>query len=719
MIYISKGLLTNKLELVANENDFEWLTNYIPEVIKTTVDIKAYKKKANNFIAGEMIELKRNDDNLVNKTLICLDYDDIELTASEFKKIICEKLKGVSYYLYATISYTKENPRYRLVIDLDRSVNKKENKNVVNAIGIHIGLQIDLASATYSQLAGLPICTTGNLNTYDRVLSIERPLIVDEWLTEDNKKRDKPQLVEKLKPRSTTAIMNGYIEREQDNLKDYGHWISAITCLAKSVQIGEISQEYAEKYASLLGLENEDWQESSIRKLQAEIMNPNLKTTYTFMSKFSKLNDVTQIMGTYECSQMMLKKYSFVIIGNEENAPLFVYKGNDEGIYTSNYLYIQKLIYAEEQRYTERQVNDVIFKIKMNAPIRKAENNRFLIPVNNGVFNLKTKFTPDKMFLSKVSTNYVHKPLKPKWNFDKWLSEIACFDSQVEELLWQLINETLNGNYTRGKYFILYGSGANAKGTFQQLLINLIGEDNVSNLKLEQIGERFMASNLVGKTTNIGDDINSNYIEDNTLVQSITTGDRIMIEAKGKAAYPVTLKCALVFSANNIPKFRNKTNGTYRRMILIPFLADFSGQKEDKSIKDEKLNQKDVLEYVLNRALNIDFDKYINPNVVRQALEDYKIENDPVLEFYETCWKGIVTSTRIPVFTAYSEYRYFCQNSGYKPTTQIKFSKSLMHIIGKKWSKKRTRLSGYYKEKFYPEPDPSIVHQCFVYEDVT
>ncbi|MDS7999104.1 DNA primase, partial [Streptococcus pneumoniae] len=59
--------------------------------------------------------------------------------------------------------------------------------------------------------------------------------------------------------------------------------------------------------------------------------------------------------------------------------------------------------------------------------------------------------------------------------FDDWLNSIACNDSELVTLFWQIILEAINSNHTRNKFAIFYGDGNNGKGTFQRFLINLIG----------------------------------------------------------------------------------------------------------------------------------------------------------------------------------------------------------------------------------------------------
>lgn len=420
------------------------------------------------------------------------------------------------------------------------------------------------------------------------------------------------------------------------------------------------------------------------------------------------------------CAQILLTNHKFIMIGNDSKAPLGLYLGDNEGIYTTDLFHIQKLVYKEEKKYTEKQVNDVIFKIKMQCTNKEQTNDPQLVPVKNGVYNLKTRtlepFSSNWIFTNKVATDWVDNAPNPDWDVDSWFDSIACGDKEVVTLLWQLINECLNGNYTRGKYFILIGDGNAGKGTFQKMLIHLIGKENISNLRMEQISERFSPSSLVGKVANIGDDISSDFIKNNENVQSIATGDSLVVEEKGKQAYSVTLKCAMVFSANVIPKVQNKTLGTYRRMTIIPFNANFNGEVEDRSIKNEKLKRQDVREYILYKALQQDFDKFIEPKAVIHLMNEYKEMNDPLLEFYKDIFMESTDATieRLPTGYVYQLYKDFCFNGNYKPKALRSFVMEFLKMLDGRYEKKKARpkedfLINDYYVKLYDKPV-----QCFV-----
>lgn len=723
-IYETTGIINKRYKNIkTNMTDFNYLLQVKPQVERGEI-AEVKKSKAKYFLSGELLDNTRKDENMINKSLLVLDYDNIPISVEEFKKAIHDKLSDYNYFLYPTISHTVENPRYRLILEPTRAFVASESKRLISRLTSLIGLPCDKASETYSQHMGLPIIVNGSLEQYEKEIVVNqgKPYPIDALLQvveiEEMEQLDKPKnKVKALNPKSTYATMQAFCMREESNLQEYSYYINCILVLAKSVQQGEISKENGIRYAEMLALDNEEWKKSSLEDIEREISNSNLKTDVTFMQRFSKNGEQDPILDTLECATQLLAEKYFLVIGTDDDAPLYVYD-EKKGVYTNSSFYMQKIAYEKENRYNEYNIRDVLFKIKMKCERKRAENNRYLIPVANGIYDLKQHkllpFSPDYTFTNSITTSYVENALKPSnFDVDKWLLSIADNDEDIVKLLWQVIAECLNGNYTRGKFFILTGSGNNGKGTFQQLLINLIGEENVSSLKWKKITERFSPYGMVGKTLNIGDDIEGTYIEDNSVIQSIVTGDTITVEQKGKDPFSTRLKLSLVFSANEIPKVRNKTNGLYRRMTIIPFNADFNGQVQDRSIKDEKINDSEVLEYVLNKALQLEFTNFIEPEAVKEKLEDYKQSNDPILEFYTTYLKEADTD-RFPIPFIYQHYKIFCDENGFKPVSNRNFTTSMGEYLGKGWTKAKARVTDEFQNSVYCSETNSLLNSGYM-----
>lgn len=201
----------------------------------------------------------------------------------------------------------------------------------------------------------------------------------------------------------------------------------------------------------------------------------------------------------------------------------------------------------------------------------------------------------------------------------------------------------------------------------KRLLINLIGESNVSALKPAQFSDKFNLETLVGKVCNIGDEAPNEYLRNPSDLMSITSGDTVLVNPKGRPAFEATFKLFNIFSGNYIPNGGNKTKGWYRRIMIVPFNADFNGQIEKPWIKNEFLADKDVLEYVLYKTVNQEpFTQFIEPKVVKDLLEQYQEDNDYLLDFIKNEYipNGWHELDVVPVFIATRKLKNYAEDMG-------------------------------------------------------
>ena len=179
MLHIVQGLTNPKMKPVKTElSDFEALIRFKTIQIKPeqknqmvsmrngTTETLAKATLCWYFIAGELLNEKRSNANLVNRSLLILDYDDVKTDIQNAKKIIHDAISEYAYFLYPSTSYTQEKPKFRLVVDAERNMNKGEYQATVKALGELIGLPYDdVSHATWSQLMGCPI--TDNISEFD------------------------------------------------------------------------------------------------------------------------------------------------------------------------------------------------------------------------------------------------------------------------------------------------------------------------------------------------------------------------------------------------------------------------------------------------------------------------------------------------------------------------------------------------------------------------
>lgn len=238
-------------------------------------------------------------------------------------------------------------------------------------------------------------------------------------------------------------------------------------------------------------------------------------------------------------------------------------------------------------------------------------------------------------------------------------------DQELYNLAIQIIKASITGR-TLKNIFWLYGEGGTGKGTFQQLLINLVGMDNVASLKMTEFDKsRFSTSILLGKTLVIGDDVQKDaVIRDTSNMFSLATGDIMTIEDKGKRPYSLRLNMTIVQSSNGLPRMNGDREAIDRRFKILPFTKVFKG-KPNKAIKDYYINKKEVLEYFTRLALETPTED-ITPEKSKEILREYHEDNNPVVAFVSSFFTEDLTSEFLPNSFVFHNWKGFTEYYGVK-----------------------------------------------------
>lgn len=325
------------------------------------------------------------------------------------------------------------------------------------------------------------------------------------------------------------------------------------------------------------------------------------------------------------------------------------------------------------------------------------------IAFRNGIYNIVERtlqpFSPEIVVTNKIDHDY--NPAAECELVDRTLEKLACGDSEIVQLLCEAVGYTFYRRNELRKAFMLTGEKKNGKSTFLAMVKTLLGDDNTAALDLEELNLQFSPASLFGKLANIGDDISDEFIKNPARFKKIVSGDRIRGEFKGKNEFFFDPYCKLFFSANNIPRIKDKSGAVIDRLIIIPFNATFSKDDPDYDpyIK-YKLIQEDAIERLIVLALEgldrvLQNQCFTTSGKAQKELEEYEINNNPILLFFaENGVEQIVNHSTSGVYMRYSE---FCIANSFQAMSQIEFSKQAkkhygLDIVTKSIKGKKTRI---------------------------
>lgn len=359
---------------------------------------------------------------------------------------------------------------------------------------------------------------------------------------------------------------------------------------------------------------------------------------------------------------------------------LHVYK---DGVYVPGEREIESRMIAEIPNLTRARRAEVLSYLDILVGGNVARSPAEFIAFENGVYNVITgafePFSPEYVITNRIRFSY--NPNAYSELMDNTLNKLACCDPSVRALLEECIGYCFYARNELGKAFILLGDGSNGKSTFIDFIKTLLGDENVSSLDMKELGERFKSAELFGKLANLGDDIADDFIADPSTFKKLVTGDRINAERKGADPFEFNNYAKLFFSANNIPRIKDRTGAVQRRLVIIPFDAHFSKDDPDYSpyIKYD-LRQPECMEYLIKLGLEglrrvLQNQCFTESVKVEKELKEYELTNNPVVGFLDEVDEDSIVNE--PTKAVYRRYTEFCLANSLQPMSNIEFSKTV------------------------------------------
>ena len=402
----------------------------------------------------------------------------------------------------------------------------------------------------------------------------------------------------------------------------------------------------------------------------------------------------------FKGSTFLFDKFATYLKNNNHivkiNNQLHIYK---DGIYVSGAGEIEgamiKLISNLKRAWRSEVLSYLEIMIEENT---KATNPN-IIAFSNGLYNIRDgsfkEFTPDVVITNKIPWPY--NPAAHDDLLDHTLNRLACDDPEVRALLEEMVGYCMYRRNELGKAFILIGDKSNGKSTFLHVVKNMLGDSNIASLDLKELGDRFKTAELFGKLANIGDDIGDEFIANASVFKKLVTGDRVNVERKGQDPFEFNNYAKFLFSANNIPRMKDKTGAVQRRLVIVPFDAKFTPNDPDfrPFIKDE-LCEQDSMEYLIVLGLKalksvLGKAQFTTSKRVQGQLDEYEENNNPIIGFInEVGVDGIENEATDSVYRRYKEY---CIANNFQALSKIEFSRQITKRCGfttvPKWIRNR------------------------------
>lgn len=320
-------------------------------------------------------------------------------------------------------------------------------------------------------------------------------------------------------------------------------------------------------------------------------------------------------------------------------------------------------------------------------PTPESNKDKVLINLLNGTFEISpqgTKLRPfDHSDFITYQLPFKYDPKAKAPLFEAYLNRVLP-DPERQMVLAEFLGYVFikHGSNTlkEEKALILYGTGANGKSVFFEVVNSLLGNDNVSSYSLQSLtnDNGYFRAKLANKLVNYASEINGKL--EASIFKQLVSGEPV--EARLPYGQPFILKqyAKLIFNCNELPKDVEHTNAYFRRFLIIPFDVTIPQSEQDKTLHTKIIDKElsGVFNWVL-QGLNrlIEQKRFSDCDAAKKAVELYRIESDSVQMFlneneYKPSYKN-----EMPLKDIFREYQSYCIESGFKQCSLRTFAERL------------------------------------------
>ena len=220
------------------------------------------------------------------------------------------------------------------------------------------------------------------------------------------------------------------------------------------------------------------------------------------------------------------------------------------------------------------------------------------VDLRDGSFMEHFKFDENPyLSLIQIPIYYDKEALCPTIN--KFLIDVFGVDRVA--FIYEILAYLLYRSNKLQKAFIFFGEAASGKTSFIEMLRSFLGYNNIQDVSIQKINQRFQMGNLRNKMANIYDDLPIKKIGYIQNFKQIVTNNTLTSELKGiQDLVTWSNFCKQVYTTNDLPEVGEKTGDDFwRRIILIHCTNFFDNGTRDFNIV-EKITNLDELSGLLN-----------------------------------------------------------------------------------------------------------------------
>jgi putative DNA primase/helicase len=313
------------------------------------------------------------------------------------------------------------------------------------------------------------------------------------------------------------------------------------------------------------------------------------------------------------------------------------------------------------------------------------DRDQFLLTAGNGTLDLRTgelrEARPEDLITRATDVLYHRAATLPRWI--QFLAEIFEGDLALTRFIQRAVGYSLTGHTREHCLFILYGEGSNGKTTFLETLLRLLGTYGAttpfSTVMIQRNPGRprnDLAALRGTRLVKAAEAEHQNSLAE-AFVKEITGGDTVTARFLFEEYFSFKPTFKLWLATNHKPRIHGADEAIWRRIRLIPFRRQFSGEHRDIRLR-EKLDAElpGIFAWAVEGCLAWQKEGLGRAPAVESATHQYRQECDQVGRFLnERCAWGPEYKTAGKEL--YKAYLQWCALRAEKPLANNVFVREL------------------------------------------
>ena len=295
----------------------------------------------------------------------------------------------------------------------------------------------------------------------------------------------------------------------------------------------------------------------------------------------------------------------------------------------------------------------------------------YLLGVANGVVDLRTGMIrsghPDDRLTMQVPVQYDVKAECPRWQ--QFLHQVFQRDGELIGFVQRALGYSLTGSVREQVLFLCYGTGSNGKSVFLDMLRNVLGDyamnipftvlelqqrPSLTNDLASMAGRRLVTSSETNESTRLNE----------ARIKALTGGDPITARFLYSESFTYEPVAKFWLAVNHLPRVRDDSYGFWRRVRVLPFNEQFTGDDADKGLPFKLLEElPGILNWGVQGALNWRLVGLAPPSAVMTATQAYRKDNDELDGFVADCCV-VADGVRAEPGHLFSEYQRWSKEQG-------------------------------------------------------